>query len=357
MSSLLERMKKAGSVKGSQVLSESTFFNEKEQSPTDVPIINAALSGKLDGGLTSGLTFLAGPSRHFKSLLGLVMVKAYMRDHKDAVCLFYDSEFGITPEYVQSNGIDMDRVIHIPVEHIEQLKFDISKRLEEINRGDKVIIFIDSVGNLASKKEVDDAMDEKVVADMSRAKVMKSLWRIVTPHLTMKDIPCIAINHTYQTMEMYSKSIMSGGTGGMYSANQVFIIGKAQEKDGTDIVGYNFTINAEKSRFVKEKSKFTFTVLYEGGINKWSGLLDLALESGAVMKPSNGWYCRVDEDGVVEDKKYRAADTSNKEFWKPILTSKKFHEFVKSKYSISASSMISDEELDSVISEMGEGDD
>ena len=318
-------MKKSGSIKSAELLSESSFFNKKESVPTEVPIINLALSADLDGGLISGLTFLAGPSRHFKSLLGLVMVKAYMDKYPDAVCLFYDSEFGITPEYIQTNGIDTTRVLHLPIEHLEQLKFDISKRLSEIERGDKVIIFIDSVGNLASKKEVEDALDEKSVADMTRARVMKSLWRIVTPHLTTKDIPCIAVNHTYQTMELYSKAVMSGGTGGMYSANQVFIIGKAQEKDGSELVGYNFTINIEKSRFVREKSKFPFTVTFEGGIQKYSGLMDIALEGNFVVKPSNGWYAKVELDtGEVGEKK-RLADTDTPEFWEPLLNDEKFN--------------------------------
>lgn len=349
--SLLEKMRKVGSIKSAELLSESSFFNEKEGVPTEVPIINMALSGKVDGGLVSGLTFLAGPSKHFKSLLGLVLVKAYMNKYPDAVCLFYDSEFGITPDYIKTNGIDTDRVLHIPIEHLEQLKFDISKRLEAIERGEKVIIFIDSVGNLASKKEVEDALEEKSVADMSRARVMKSLWRIVTPHLTTKDIPCVAVNHTYQTMEMYSKAVMSGGTGGMYSANQVFIIGKAQEKDGSDLVGWNFTINIEKSRFVREKSKFPFLVTFEGGIQKYSGLMDLALEGGFVTKPSNGWFAKVDRDtGEIGDKK-RLADTMNAEFWDPILQSEEFKEYVRKTFAVSYGSLL---EEDTVLEETEE---
>ena len=337
----MDKMRKAGSIKTTNILSESNFFNEKDVIPTDIPIINLALSGNVNKGLTSGLTFIAGPSRNFKSLLGLVLVKAYMNKYPDSICLFYDSEFGITPGYIESNGIDTKRVLHIPIEHLEQLKFDISKRLEEITRGDKVIIFIDSVGNLASKKEVEDALEEKSVADMSRAKVMKSLWRIVTPHLTTKDIPCIAINHTYQTMELYAKSVMSGGTGGMYSANQVFIIGKAQEKDGTELAGYNFTINIEKSRYVKEKSKLPFTVLFEGGIQKYSGILEIALEGKFVVKPSNGWYAKVDpETGEVTEKKYRFADTQTAEFMEPIVQSEKFQEYVRKKYEISYGSIM-----------------
>jgi RecA/RadA recombinase len=309
-----------------------------------------ALSGTVDGGLVSGLTFLAGPSRHFKSLLGLIMVKAYMNKYKDAVCLFYDSEFGITPDYIRTNGIDTERVIHIPIEHLEQLKFDISKRLESIERGDKVIIFIDSVGNLASKKEVEDALDGKSVADMTRARVMKSLWRIVTPHLTTKDLPLIAVNHTYQTMEMFSKAVMSGGTGGMYSANQVFIIGKAQEKATSgdkELLGYNFTINIEKSRFVKEKSKFPFLVTFDGGIQKYSGLLELATEANMI---SVGKYSRSTGYAVIDQETGEVGammpfdKTQTSEFWNPILKSEKFKEHIKQKYGIAYGSLLQDEE-------------
>jgi len=273
-----------------------------------------------------------------------MLLKSYLTKYTDAVCLFYDSEFGITPEYIEANGIDTSRVIHIPIEHLEQLKFDIAKRLGEISRGDKVFIFIDSIGNLASKKEAEDALEEKSVADMTRAKVLKSIWRIVTPHLAIKDIPCVAVNHTYQTMEMYAKAVMSGGTGGMYSANQVFIITRAQDKDGTDLKGYNFTINIEKSRFVREKSKFPFNVRFQGGINKWSGLLNIAMEAKLVVKPNVGWYSKVDpETGEIEEKKYRAKDTDTSDFWMNIIKSARFAEFLRNRYQLSSAALISDE--------------
>jgi hypothetical protein len=218
--------------------------------------------------------------------------------------------------------------------------------LDGIERGDHVIIVVDSIGNLASKKEVEDAMNEKSVADMSRAKQMKSLWRMVTPHLTLKDIPCVVVNHTYMEIGMFPKAIVGGGTGSYYSADNIFILGRQQEKEGTEVVGYNFIINVEKSRYVKEKSKIPVSVSFDGGISKWSGLLDIALESGHVIKPSNGWYSKVDEDGVVEDKKYRLKDTDSKEFWLPILKQKSFYDFVKEKYSVGNVEMVKDEDID-----------
>lgn len=338
--SLLDKLMKAGSVKLASTLDDSKFFAAKDVIPTEIPCLNIAFSGSIEGGLSPGLTVLAGPSRHFKSHLGLMAVKAYFNKYPDAVCLFYDSEFGVTPEYISSHGIDTARVIHIPIEHIEMLKFDISKRLEEIERNDRVIIFIDSVGNLASKKEVEDALEEKSAADMTRAKQMKSLFRIVTPHLTMKDLPCIVVAHTYSTMEMYAKQVISGGTGIMYSANTAFIISRAQEKSGTELDGYNFTINVEKSRFVKEKAKIPLTVTFQGGVNKYSGMLDLALESGLVVKPSMGWYQLVDEEtGELVGKKTRQADTNTEEFLGVVLQSAKFAEFVENKYKLGMVSM------------------
>tara|TARA_Y100000310_G_scaffold35889_1_gene33850 strand:- start:2355 stop:3344 length:990 start_codon:yes stop_codon:yes gene_type:complete len=329
MNSLAQKLMSSGAAGQMSILSESPMFDEKDFIQTDVPILNIALSGDVDGGLTSGLTFIAGESRNFKSLLGLILVKAYLDKHEDAMCMFYNSEFGITKDYITNIGIDPSRVVETQIEHLEQLKFHFSKTLENLDRKDKVIIFIDSVGNLASKKELVDALDEKSVADMTRAKVLKSLWRIITPTLTIKDIPCVAVNHTYKTMELYSKSIMSGGTGNMLSANQVFFISKTQDKDGKDLTGFNFTVNIEKSRFVREKSKFPLNVQFEGFVNKWSGLMDIALECGVITKPKQGWYA-----GRDEEKMFRLKDTNNEEFWDPILESEEFKNFVKSRYKI-----------------------
>lgn len=134
-----------------------------------------------------------------------------MKKNPDAICLFFDSEFGITEEYLKAQGIDPERMVHIPIMNIEELKFEMLAQLEGIARGDKVIILIDSIGNLASKKEVEDALNEKSVADMSRAKQLKSLFRMATPYLTMKDIPMIGINHTYKEQGLFPKDIVGGG--------------------------------------------------------------------------------------------------------------------------------------------------
>lgn len=347
MSALLDKIKKNSTIKDSAILSESKFFTKKDMIPTAIPAINVALSGRLDGGLTPGLTMWAGPSKHFKTMFSLIMAKSYMDKYPESVMLFYDSEFGTPQSYFDSLGIDTSRIIHTPITDVEQLKFDIMQQLNNIVRGDNVIILVDSIGNLASKKEVEDALEGKSVGDMSRAKQIKSLFRMVTPHLTLKNIPMVVVNHTYKTLELYSKDVVGGGTGSYYSADNIFILGRQQEKDGTELMGYNFIINVEKSRHTREKSKIPVTVKFDGGISKWSGLLDMALEAKVVVKPSNGWYSRVDpETGEVEEKKFRIKDTDTKEFWLPILMASGFQNWVKDNYQVSSGPLMSDEDID-----------
>lgn len=209
--SILDKIKKNTTIKDSAILAQSKFFTRKDMIPTSIPIVNVALSGRLDGGLTPGLTMWAGPSKHFKTAFSLLMAKSYLDKYPDAALLFYDSEFGTPQSYFQSFGIDMDRVLHTPITDIEQLKFDLMQQLNNVERGEHLIIVIDSIGNLASKKEVEDALDQKSVADMTRAKQNKSLFRMVTPHLSLKDIPMVVVNHTYKEIGMFPKDIVGGG--------------------------------------------------------------------------------------------------------------------------------------------------
>lgn len=338
--SIMDKLKKNSKIKTTEILSDSKFFTEKDMVATDVPMVNVALSGSINGGVTPGLTVLAGPSKHFKTSFALLMAGAYLKAKEDAVLLFYDSEFGSPQSYFEQFGIDTSRVLHTPIANVEELKFDLIGQLEELDRNDNVIIVIDSIGNLASKKELEDAMNEKSVADMSRAKALKGLFRMVTPYLTMKNIPMLAVNHTYKEIGLFPKDVVGGGTGIYYSADNIWILGRQQDKQGTEIKGYHFIINVEKSRYVKEKSKIPISVSWEGGVQPYSGLLDVALAGGYVTKPSNGWYM-VNGD----EKKVRQSETLSKEFWSPIFENTDFADFIKSQYSIGLAQKVDMDEI------------
>jgi len=344
--SVMDKLKKNSRLGHTEVLSESKFFTEKDMTPTDVPMINVALSGSVDGGLAPGLTVLAGPSKHFKTSFALLMAGAYLKANEDAVMLFYDSEFGSPQNYFTQFDIDTSRVLHTPITNVEELKFDLVHQLEQLDRDDKVIVVIDSIGNLASKKELEDALNEKSVADMSRAKALKGLFRMATPYLAMKNIPLLAVNHTYKEIGLFPRDIVGGGTGIYYSADNIWILGRQQDKVGSEIKGYHFVINVEKSRYVKEKSKIPITVSWDAGVIAYSGLLNVALAGQYVAKPSAGWYSVVDRStGELREGKVREKDTLTEEFWKPILEETDFKEFIKKQYQIGAESVVSMEDI------------
>jgi len=350
--SLKDRLIKNSTIDYTATLTDSKIFTKKDIIPTSVPMINLALSGTIDGGMTPGLTMLAGPSKHFKTGFALLLVSSFLKKYKDGIVLFYDSEFGTPQSYFQSFGIPFESVVHTPITDVEELKFDIMQQLKGIERSDKIMIIVDSIGNLASKKEVDDALDGKSVADMTRAKQFKSLFRMITPHLSLKDIPMVVVNHTYEDMGMYPKQIVGGGTGSYYGSDNIWILGRQQEKDADGISGYHFVINVEKSRYVREKSKIPITVSFEGGINRWSGLLDVALDGGYIVKPKNGWYATVDkETGEVRQPSMRAGDiVNNKDFWMNMFSTTDFAKYLENKYKMSTGSIMeSDDDVETDI--------
>lgn len=344
---LRDRILKNSKIAETAVLAESTFF-DKECIPTPVPMINAALSGEADGGLKAGVLTIAGPSKHFKTGFGLLIISSFLDKYPDGVILFYDTEFGAPSSYFSAYGIPPESVVHSPVLDVEGLKIDMIAQLDGLTKDDHVLILIDSVGNIASRKELEDARKDNDASDMgARAKALKSFWRLITPHLTIKDIPLIAINHTYGTMEKYSKQQVSGGTGGIYNSDNIWIVGRQQDKDGDELSGYNFVINVEKSRYVKEKSKFSINVSFDHGINRWSGLFEVAMKAGIITNPKQGWYTfeGAPEGKPGEKKNFRKDDlVNNTEFWKAILAETNLKDYIRELYQLPASSLIVDDE-------------
>lgn len=165
--------------------------------------------------------------------------------------------------------------------------------------------------------------------------------------ITVKNDHCFELfNDVIAHNSNYPKTIVGGGTGSYYAADNIFILGRQQDKpQGEELQGFDFIINIEKSRYVQEKTKIPITVKFEGGISRWSGLLDIALDLGAVVAPTKGWYSRVNlTTGEIEEKRYRKKETNTRDFWEQILNNEIFKEKVREKYMISHGSILSDED-------------
>lgn len=338
MSKMLERLLKKGAAKNSFMLSESPSFQDQDVIPTSLPILNAALSGSIQGGITPGVTILAGPSQCFKSMLGLYAMKAYLDKYPDAGALYYDTERGINPGYVEAFDLDMNRIGHIIPTHIEEMRFDIHQKLKDVQPGEKVFVFIDSLSNAVSNKDIQDAENENLAKNMQRQQGIRDLLRVMSSHLYSKGLPAFCVNHTYQTQEIYSKTVVSGGTAVMYIANQVFIITKSVAKEGDEVVGNDFNIRVEKSRSINVPSKFSFRVIRGKGIQRYSGLFDLAMEAEIVKEVTKGWYSA---PGYEKARKKEIENDSA--LWEALIEDNSFDDFIKKKYQLSMGSQEHDD--------------
>lgn len=324
---LLKQILKASKSDYAGMMMTSELLDKTDVTSTDIPALNIALQGMVNGGFDSGVITIAGKSKHFKTLFALNMASAYLAKHEDAILVFLDSEFGSPREYFHMfKGNSKERIVHIPVTTVENVRTEVVNLLKDMTRDQKVIFILDSIGNLSSEKENADAESGKDTVDMTRAKALKSFFRIVTPQLKLKDKTLIGINHTYQTLEMFSKEVTSGGTGGVYNSDTIFMIGKQQEKEGTEIVGWNFVIKIEKSRFVKELMKIPILVTYDANIYKYSYIWELAVEFGIIQSPSKGYY------SYGDDKKHRRNALETPELMQSICDDEQFQQLVEHKF-------------------------
>jgi RecA/RadA recombinase len=340
------------------ILSSSTFFDKDIVIQSSVYIINLMMSGRLYGpeaGIRPGLTVVVGDSRTFKTNWCLSQVKDFLDQHSNGIVIFGDCEFGAKSSF-EAFGIDKDRVIHIALENIEDMKFKIVQALDEISGDDEVMIFIDSVSQIASKKEIENALKENAAADMTRARELNSFFRMITPKLMIKRIPCLVVNSYYDDVSsIYAEKIIKGGKQIFLSADTILMVTRSQVKDDEGLKGWSFNYSAMKSRYVKEKSKFSITVLYDGGIDKYSGLFDLALESGILFSEKQGFY-KGNGLGLEAGRSYRKKELeTNSAFFEALVKDEFFNSFLTEKYALEEGDMFKQENaLTEIDQETGE---
>ena len=260
-------------------------------------IFNALVSGSLFGGIPSNkITAIAGESGTGKTFFCLSVVRNFLNSDPDAGVIYFETESAISKNMIESRGIDSKRMIIFPVDTIEEFRTQavriIDKFMEQPKAERKPLMFVlDSLGMLATNKEVQDASDDKNVRDMTKAQLTKSVFRILTLKLGKANIPMLVTNHTYDVVGSYVPTKeMGGGSGLKYSASTIIYLSKKKEKDGTDLVGNIIKCEAKKSRLTRDGSKVETRLFFdERGLEKHYGLLELGERAG-IWKNVAGRY-------------------------------------------------------------------
>ena len=246
---------------------------------------NALLSGSIYGGMPSNkITAIAGEAATGKTFFALGIVKAFLDKNKDAGVIYFESESALTKELVESRGIDSSRMVIVPVATVQEFRHQsikvIDKYLEQDEKNRKPLMFVlDSLGMLSTTKEMEDTAEGKETRDMTRSQIVKAAFRVLTLKLGKAKVPMIMTNHTYDVIgSMFPQKEMGGGSGLKYAASNIVYLSKRKEKDGKEIIGNIIHCKNYKSRLTKENALIDVRLTYKDGLDKYYGLLELAIK-------------------------------------------------------------------------------
>ena len=251
-------------------------------------ILNALLSGSIFDGLPNNkITALAGESATGKTFFALGMCKQFLDDNPDSAVIYFESESAITKDMIESRGIDSSRIVIVPVTTVQEFRTQSIKIVDQYieDQSDMKMMFVlDSLGMLSTTKEIEDTAAGSETKDMTRAQLVKGAFRVLTLKLGKAGVPLVVTNHTYDEMGLFAKKVMGGGSGLKYAASSIVFLSKKKEKDGKDVIGNIIHCRNEKSRLTVEHKMVDVLLHYESGLDRYYGLLDLALKYGIFKK-------------------------------------------------------------------------
>lgn len=277
--------------------------------------LNACLTASLFGGYPNNRAIcLAGPSGTGKTFLTLNAVK--QAQSMGYSIIYYDSENAVDRTLVEKFGIDTSTFRYEPCNTVQEFRTSVTNLTDTLllqkKKGvtlPKILIVLDSAGNLATQKEIDDARTGSDKSDMTRAKLLKSAFRILMTKLGICKIPFIFTNHTYMSNDMFAREIGGGGSGPEYAASIILFLAKAKLKDGVDEkeqTGIIVTAKPNKNRFAKPKP-IKFHISFNKGMNPYVGL------EGFISWDN----CGIERGKLLTPKEWSKLSTADQEACKP----------------------------------------
>jgi RecA/RadA recombinase len=267
-------------------------------------IFNALVSGSIFGGVPANkITAIAGESSTGKTFFCLGIVQHFIENNPDAGVIYFESESAITKQMIESRGIDSSRMMIVPVTTVQEFRTQslriLDKYLEQAKDKRKPLMFVlDSLGMLSTTKEISDSAEGKETRDMTRAQVVKAIFRVLTLKLGKANVPLLVTNHTYDVVGSYvPMKEMGGGSGLKYAASSIIYLSKSKEKDSNkEVVGNIIKCKAHKSRLTKENSVVETRLYYDRGLDKYYGLLELGEKYGVFERVGNRY--KIDDSSV-----------------------------------------------------------
>jgi RecA/RadA recombinase len=318
---------------------------------TGVYLLNAQLCGSMYGGIPNNkIGMYAGAEAVGKTYYVLSIAKYFQDQNSDGAVFYFESESAIDKKALEARGLDLKRIFIIPVSTVQEFRTQALKILtaysETPESKRKPLMFVlDSLGMLSTTKEMEDSEEGKETADMTRARLLKATFRVLTLKLGILNIPLLVTNHTYDTQGLFAQKVMSGGSGGKYANSYTIFLSKAKDKDGDEVTGSIITCNLKKSRLTKENTMIKTRLDYSKGLDRYYGLVDLGVEAGLIEKLDNKFTFPNGESAKV-----KAIYSNPEKYFTPDVM-EKLEAFVKTKFCYGENDVIRDEEVEEVVEE------
>ena len=295
MSKFLNKLKKTSKNKYLFIASEeNNVYSNQKTTSTGCYVLNALISSDINMGIEDGKRYLfAGEEAVGKSFLCMSIVKNYLLEHKNAIAVCLESEGSSILRMCKTFDIDLSRVLIVPVRTVEETRTEVLgflKDLKEANEGkeeserQKMIILIDSIGNLSTNKELEDIESGSDTRDMTRTQLLKGFGRATSLELSICNVPMLMVTHVYDSMDRYSPVVVSGGSGIKYISDFICVLTKGKEKDGKTQTGVIVKATVRKSRYTTEGISAKILISFKHGLYPYSSLVELAQEYGAFQK-------------------------------------------------------------------------
>lgn len=257
-------------------------------------LLNAALSGSIYGGVPNNkITVFAGESATGKTFFVLGLVQQFLKDNPDAGVIYYDTEAAVTKEMFVARGIDPRRVVISEQATVQGFRTHAMRILDNYlkvpeKERPKMLMVLDSLGQLSTEKEMEDISEGKNTRDMTRSQLIRGAFRALSLKLARANVSLLVTNHIFNVIGAYVPTKdMGGGEGLKYAASQIVFLSKKKDRDGTEVVGNIIHCRLAKSRFTKENKSIDVRLSYDDGLHRYYGLLDLAEKHGIIKKVAN----------------------------------------------------------------------
>jgi recombination protein RecA len=238
------------------------------------------------GGIPRGrITEVYGPESSGKTTLCLHIIANAQR--AGGYAAFVDAEHALDPAYANRCGVDTNNLLISQPDTGEQA-LEIVDSLVRSNAIDVVII--DSVAALAPRAEIEGEMGDSHVG--LQARLMSQAMRKLTGAISSSNTSVIFTNQLREKVGVMfgNPETTAGGRALKFYASVRLDIRRTDSiKIGQDVVGSRTRVRVVKNKVAPPFKSAEFDIMYNEGISREGGLIDLGLEMG-IIKKSGAWF-------------------------------------------------------------------